>query len=57
MAYAPVFLEKAAKMSDPIKQMHEVMKFCLSTTLLYISMDKPFNPILVRMKYLFIHLF
>jgi hypothetical protein len=46
MGFAPVFLEKAAKLTDPIKQMHEVMKFGLATSLLYMNMEKPFNPIL-----------
>jgi hypothetical protein len=46
-SYAPIYFEIAAKMTDPVEQMKQVMKVGISSSMLYISMEKPFNPILV----------
>ena len=47
LTFAPIFLEKAAKLTDPVLQMKEIIKFGFTTSFLYLSMEKPFNPILV----------
>lgn len=44
--FAPVFLEQAAKSEDPVEQMKLTMTFLLTTTLMYLNLEKPFNPIL-----------
>lgn len=46
LTYAPKFLEQAANLVDPLEQLKLVLCFQLSSGLLYIGMDKPFNPIL-----------
>lgn len=33
-------------MTDPLERMKKLMSFAISTTVIYIRMDKPFNPIL-----------
>lgn len=46
LAYAPVFLEKAAQMNDPVEQIKLAIT-CLVTRLhLVLQQEKPFNPIL-----------
>lgn len=44
-AYAPHFFESAAD-KDPITQMKAVVCYTISTTLAYLTLEKPFNPIL-----------
>lgn len=44
--YGPVFLQEASKITDPLERLKKVMSFAISTTVIYIRMDKPFNPIL-----------
>lgn len=44
--YAPLFLEEAAAATDPVERFKKVMSFAISATVIYIRMDKPFNPIL-----------
>ena len=44
--YAPLILEKAAAMTDPVEQLKQVVIVSLTHSLLYISMEKPFNPVL-----------
>lgn len=46
MTLAPDFLEKAALSDDPIVQLKYSITFLLSTSLLYLNLEKPFNPIL-----------
>jgi hypothetical protein len=44
---APLYLEKAVKLnSDPIEQFRLCVAFAFSMTLLYLNLEKPFNPIL-----------
>ena len=45
-AYAPILLEKAAKQRDPVQRVKYVAAFATTTTVAYLQMDKPFNPIL-----------
>jgi hypothetical protein len=44
--YAPLFLEQASKAQDPIERFKQVVAFSMTSTVLYLRMDKPFNPIL-----------
>lgn len=44
--FAPLFLEQAAKASDPVERFKKVISFGLSSMIQYLRMDKPFNPIL-----------
>jgi hypothetical protein len=39
-------LEEAAAATDPVERFKKVMSFAISATVIYIRMDKPFNPIL-----------
>lgn len=41
-----MILEEAAKLNDPIERFKRVVAFAISFTIIYIKMDKPFNPIL-----------
>ncbi|CAD8095795.1 unnamed protein product [Paramecium sonneborni] len=43
-SYAPQILENIP--NDPVQQMASVMAFSLSFTILYLNLEKPFNPIL-----------
>ncbi|CAD8191075.1 unnamed protein product [Paramecium pentaurelia] len=43
-AYAPHFLENVP--NDPVQQMGAVIAFSLSFTIIYLNLEKPFNPIL-----------
>ena len=44
--YGPVFLEKAAKISSPEEQLKYVIASGMGSSLIYMTMEKPFNPIL-----------
>lgn len=44
--YAPNFLEKGAASSTPAEQMKYTVTFGMSSIVLYMSLEKPFNPIL-----------
>ena len=44
--FAPEYLEKAANCVDPLLQMKYAISFLLTTTLMYLNLEKPFNPIL-----------
>lgn len=44
--HAPVFLEKAGSSNNPIEQMKYTVSFFLSSIVLCIQQEKPFNPIL-----------
>lgn len=46
MTYGPILLEKAAKSLDPLDKMKFAIAFGLTNSILYINMEKPFNPIL-----------
>lgn len=46
LAFAPTFLEQAAKINQPLEQMKYVIAFGFTVSLLYVKMEKPFNPIL-----------
>ena len=45
-SFAPVYLERAAQLTDPVEQMKQCVPFLLTTTLMYLELTKPFNPIL-----------
>jgi hypothetical protein len=47
LSFAPQYLEKAAGLSDPVEQMKQAFIFGLSTTIVSLNLQKPFNPILV----------
>jgi hypothetical protein len=47
LTYAPLYFEQAARMTDPVEQMKLVMKVGISACIMYVNMEKPFNPILV----------
>ena len=44
--FAPFFLQKAASLTDPIEQLKLVVATGISSSLIYLTMEKPFNPIL-----------
>jgi hypothetical protein len=44
--YFPIFLEKVANINDPLVQMKAVIASAMSSSLIYLTMEKPFNPIL-----------
>lgn len=44
--YAPIFLEKAAQQSNPVKRLQYSFLFGISMGILYLTLEKPFNPIL-----------
>lgn len=44
--FAPIYLEIAAKTTDPIDRLKNVIAFGITATVNYLRMDKPFNPIL-----------
>lgn len=46
ISYAPVFLQKAAEISDPLEQFKQAVTFYFSTLHFGIEQQKPFNPIL-----------
>ena len=45
-SFAPTFLNKACKQSDPIERMKNVIAFALSGTYMRANTRKPFNPLL-----------
>jgi len=45
-SFAPVYLDKAGEMKDPVEQMKQCAAFLLTSTLMYLNLEKPFNPIL-----------
>lgn len=46
MTYAPIMLERAASLEDPIERFKIVTGFGLTNSAIYLSMEKPFNSIL-----------
>jgi hypothetical protein len=46
MSAAPDYLEAAAKLTDPIERMKRVMVAGFSNSVLFLDIEKPFNPIL-----------
>jgi len=46
LAFAPVYLERAGELNNPLEQMKNCMTFFLTTILMYSIFSKPFNPIL-----------
>ena len=44
--YCPVFLERVAHAEDPLVQLKAVMAASCGSSLIYLTMEKPFNPIL-----------
>jgi hypothetical protein len=46
MTYAPMYLERAAKEIDPAERFKPCVAFGLTNSILYLNMEKPFNPIL-----------
>ncbi|KAL4482280.1 hypothetical protein ABPG72_018061 [Tetrahymena utriculariae] len=45
-AFAPIYLKKAAELTDPIEQMKNCAIYLITTTIMYLDLEKPFNPIL-----------
>lgn len=45
-AFAPIMLERAALIKEPLEQMKHVIGFGFTLSMLYLKMEKPFNPIL-----------
>lgn len=45
-SYAPLFLEKASHIKNPIEQIKDVVLFTITNPIAFITMQKPFNPIL-----------
>lgn len=45
-SYAPMFLEKAVEEKNPIEQIKLVTLFAITNPIAFITMEKPFNPIL-----------
>ena len=46
LTYSPTFLEPAANHKSSIDKLKQVAAFGLSNSLLYLDVEKPFNPIL-----------
>lgn len=46
MTYGPVFLEKAAKEKEVMQKLKYCVAFGITNSVLYLNMEKPFNPIL-----------
>lgn len=46
LGFAPVYLERAAKLNDPVLRMKDVFAFTIGFLVNFMSMEKPFNPIL-----------
>ena len=46
MTYAPIYLERAARESNPVEKFKSVVAFGITNSVLYLNMEKPFNPIL-----------
>lgn len=44
--FAPVYFEEAAKIPDPVEQMKRVVAFLLTTSLMYMDLTKPYNPVI-----------
>lgn len=44
--YCPRFLEKVAHAKDPMDQLKAVLASSFGSSLIYLTMEKPFNPIL-----------
>jgi len=45
-SFAPVLLKKAEESMDPVIQMKLTFALLISSSAMYLSLDKPFNPIL-----------
>jgi hypothetical protein len=45
-SFAPVFLKQAAKMTDPMGRLKQVLAFAVASLYLGVKQEKPFNPIL-----------
>ena len=46
MSYAPLLLEPAALSTDPLEKLKKITAFGLTNSLLYLRIEKPFNPII-----------
>lgn len=46
MTYAPILLEKAFKLKSPLERFKWVTAYGITNSILYLNMEKPFNPIL-----------
>lgn len=46
LGFAPLFLERAAEKKDPALRLHDAYAFTVGYLVNFMSMDKPFNPIL-----------
>lgn len=44
--YCPLFIEKVAEAKDPVDQLKAILSSALGSSLIYLTMEKPFNPIL-----------
>lgn len=44
--YFPIHLEKAAKLENELDQIKYVLASGIASSLIYLTMEKPFNPIL-----------
>ena len=44
-AYFPLYIEKVVQ-ADPINQLKGILSSVMGSSLIYLTMDKPFNPIL-----------
>lgn len=44
--YMPRFLEKVVNAQDPLDQLKAILSASFGSSLIYLTMEKPFNPIL-----------
>ena len=44
--YCPLFLQRVAHADDPLEQLKGIVSVCMGSSLIYLTMQKPFNPIL-----------
>jgi hypothetical protein len=44
--YAPLYLERGAQLTSPEEQMKTTITFGLTSIVMYLSLEKPFNPII-----------
>ena len=44
--YCPTFFEKVAHSKDPVEQLKAILSSSFGSSLIYLTMEKPFNPIL-----------
>lgn len=44
--FAPIYLKRAAELTDPLEQMKNCAVYLITTTIMYLDLEKPFNPIL-----------